>query len=57
MSSRQLEFFVMKQPSKTLKTIMGSGDEIHQAADAVLLTDNHGHPVSDNQNSLRAGNS
>ena len=40
----------------------GNGDEVHQnlasgdkSADAAFLTDNFGHRISDNQNSLRAG--
>ncbi|WP_294037147.1 catalase [Sphingopyxis sp.] len=40
----------------------GNGDELHQnvasgrkSADAAFLTDNFGHRISDNQNSLRAG--
>ncbi|MBA4751178.1 MAG: catalase, partial [Sphingopyxis sp.] len=39
----------------------GNGDELHQQVggdvtdDAAYLTDNFGHRISDNQNSLRAG--
>ena len=47
----------------TLRTRAGDGDETHQSAfrqdasrgDADTLTTNQGHPISDNQNSLRAG--
>ncbi len=35
-------------------TTIGQGGELHQRAD-VALTTNHGLPLSDNQNSLRAG--
>jgi catalase len=46
-----------------LRVRTGEGGETHQAAsrkddsrgDADTLTTNHGHPVADNQNSLRAG--
>jgi catalase len=38
----------------TPKESLGNAGELHQRAQDVL-TDNHGHPVSDNQNSLKAG--
>jgi catalase len=37
------------------KLEVGNGGEFHQKSSGQLLTDNHGHVVSDNQNSLRAG--
>ena len=39
----------------TKKSQVGEGGEIHQQSGSSTLTDNHGHKVSDNQNSLRAG--
>ena len=44
--------------SKQLSDIeleIGEGGETHQQSTTNVLTDNHGHPVGDNQNSLRAG--
>ncbi len=44
-----------KKPSKQhLQACSGQGGELHQKGDLGLTT-NHGMPVSDNQNSLRAG--
>ena len=39
------------------ETAAGNGGETHQRAsgDAASLTTNHGMPISDNQNSLKAG--
>ena len=43
-----------KSPTKSIpKTITGNGGETHQAGGG--LTTNHGTPISDNQNSLKAG--
>ena len=44
--------------SSDIKTEQGNGGETHQTVDASsadYLTTNHGMPVSDNQNSLKAG--
>lgn len=41
--------------STKMKTAQGNGGELHQTQNAVGLTDNHGHKISDNENSLRAG--
>jgi catalase len=38
-----------------IKTHTGKGGETHQQDSAEILTTNHGVPVSDNQNSLKAG--
>jgi catalase len=45
------------KPATETPTLLGAGGELHQQADspAVLLTTNQGVPVSDNQNSLKAG--
>lgn len=40
--------------SSKLSTSVGNGGELHQRNDVVLTT-NHGMPLSDNQNSLRSG--
>ncbi|MDB5423492.1 MAG: Catalase [Phenylobacterium sp.] len=44
-------------PATDMATTIGEGGEVHQQADdpATLLTTNQGVPVSDNQNSLKAG--
>src|SRR5580693_5753111 len=44
-------------PDGGLKTATGSGGELHQTATApeARLTTNHGVPISDDQNSLKAG--
>ena len=34
---------------------IGNGGELHQTSNGESLTDNFGHVVSDNENSLRAG--
>ena len=39
----------------TITQSPGNGGETHQQSQAPSLTDNFGHPVSDNQNSLKAG--
>ena len=41
--------------AKAPTTRTGRAGETHQVNSSVCLTDNQGHPVSDNQNSLRAG--
>ena len=38
-----------------METSVGNGGELHQSANGQALTDNFGHSISDNQNSLRAG--
>ena len=45
------------KPAATAPTVLGTGGELHQQADspATLLTTNQGIPISDNQNSLKAG--
>ena len=45
----------MKKPVVPSRSEMGEGGETHQVAPHASLTDNHGHPIGDNQNSLRAG--
>jgi catalase len=42
-------------PAPSDQAPTGHGGETHQTASEALLTSNHGTPVSDNQNSLRAG--
>jgi catalase len=44
-------------PTRATKTAAGAGGETHQTASApdTRITTNHGVPVSDNQNSLKAG--
>lgn len=46
----------MANPKSTAdqESTVGSGGELHQQASASTLTSNHGLPISDNQNSLRA---
>ena len=46
----------MANPKSTAdqETTVGDGGELHQQASASTLTSNHGLPISDNQNSLRA---
>ncbi|GAU86658.1 catalase [Bosea sp. BIWAKO-01] len=46
-----------RKSTETLQTNSGNGGETHQTASAPdkRITTNHGVPVSDNQNSLRAG--
>ncbi|WP_176696063.1 catalase [Phenylobacterium immobile] len=46
-----------KTPSAPMQTIVGDGGETHQTAATpeTRITSNHGVPVSDNQNSLKAG--
>lgn len=43
--------------SANAKTTLGEGGETHQSTSApeARITTNHGVPVSDNQNSLKAG--
>ncbi|WP_158917649.1 catalase, partial [Caulobacter sp. S45] len=45
------------KPATETPTPLGSGGELHQQADSAstLLTTNQGVPISDNQNSLKAG--
>ena len=38
-----------------METTLGNGGELHQSANGEALTDNFGHNISDNQNSLKAG--
>lgn len=45
----------MDHHTKTNKSQSGNGGETHQEHALATLTDNHGHQISDNQNSLRAG--
>jgi catalase len=40
---------------RKLETSSGNGGEVHQSNNGQPLTDNFGHAISDNQNSLRAG--
>ena len=42
-----------KQPTSPILTTTGNGDETHQQG--LGLTTNFGVPISDNQNSLKAG--
>ena len=46
----------MANPKSTAdqESTVGAGGELHQQASASTLTSNHGLPISDNQNSLRA---
>lgn len=46
-----------KRPSKSATVQTGAGGELHQTATAAdaRITTNHGVPISDNQNSLKAG--
>ncbi len=41
--------------ARTAGATTGSGGELHQTATGEVLTTNHGMPVSDDQNSLKAG--
>ena len=38
-----------------METTLGNGGELHQSSDSQVLTDNFGHAIGDNQNSLRDG--
>ncbi|MDP8997699.1 MAG: catalase [Pseudomonadota bacterium] len=41
--------------NKKVSAIVGNGGEIHQKGAESTLTDNFGHPITDNQNSLKSG--
>ncbi len=45
----------MDKAMKVKNSRTGHGGETHQEAGSAILTDSHGHKISDNQNSLRAG--
>ena len=42
-------------PAKSITDVTGNGGELHQHIGEGTITDNFGHPISDNQNSLKAG--